>query len=308
MGRVPHEIGPGRLAALAGIEPFLVMAGRAIELLRRAAELAGLALGDQPVAIHLRLVADDHKPVTVGKRSIGLQLIRPGWLQPAVPPGERYRRAVAFGREVPTRDRGQRRGLVGHFRPIGMIRRARLDRVGMPELEGLEGRRELVAADIAQATGTEVPPAAPGERMVAGMIGSHRRGADPQIPVEPSRHRRPVAGTRTAPLGNHRNTVRTGVDLADRAQRTRPDRLANQPRFFAGLPKVAHLRGDLGHGGLVADLAGFIDRVCQRLLAMYMLMHLHGHQRRRRVDVVRRGHGHCVDVVAGLQHLAIISE
>ena len=96
------------------------------------------------------------------------------------------------------------------------------------------------------------------------------------------------------------------MDLADRAQRPRPDRLANQPGLLAGLPEVAHLRADLGLGGRAADHAGFVDRVGQRLLAVHVLAHLEGHHRHRRVDVVRRGHDHGVDVLAGLQHLAII--
>ena len=96
------------------------------------------------------------------------------------------------------------------------------------------------------------------------------------------------------------------MDLADRADRAGPDQLGQQPGLFARLALVAHLRGDLGLLGDLAHLAGLVDRVRQRLLAVDVLAHLHGHDADHGVQVVGRGSHHRVDVLLGFEHLAEI--
>src|SRR3989304_270027 len=110
----------------------------------------------------------------------------------------------------------------------------------MPRLQGLEDGRKLVAPDVAQTAGPEIPPAAPGERMIARVIRAHGGGADPQVPVQVRRHRRRLLGARDAARGDHWGAVRAAVDLADRAARPGPDRLSDQPGLFARLALVAH--------------------------------------------------------------------
>ena len=95
------------------------------------------------------------------------------------------------------------------------------------------------------------------------------------------------------------------MDLADRADHAGLDDLdrAAQPVFGRAL--VAHLRGHLLLGGHLAHHAGLVDRVRQRLLAVDVLAHLHGHDRGRGVRVVGRADGDGVDLLAHLrEHLA----
>ena len=68
---------------------------------------------------------------------------------------------------------------------------------GGPELEGVEDRREVVDAHVAQAAGAEVPPAAPLERDVSRVEGRDGGGAEPEVPIQGVRHGRGVCGRST---------------------------------------------------------------------------------------------------------------
>ncbi len=72
-----------------------------------------------------------------------------------------------------------------------------------------------------------------------------------------------------------------------------------------GRALVAHLRGHLHLAGDLAQAAGFVDRVRQRLLREAVLAQLHGHGAGRGVRVVGRADGDGVDALAHLvEHLA----
>src|SRR6267143_4045188 len=72
----------------------------------------------------------------------------------------------------------------GRRRFLEQRRRLGLDARGKAEIEGPVGGVHDVARHVAQRAGSEVPPAAPLERGVGGVIGSLRSGPEPEIPVE----------------------------------------------------------------------------------------------------------------------------
>jgi len=68
---------------------------------------------------------------------------------------------------------------------------------------------------------------------------------------------------------------------------------------------IPHLRGDFVLIGDFFHHAGFIHVVGERLLAIDVLLHLHGHDAGRRMRVIGSAHGHGVDLLVHLlQHLA----
>ncbi len=59
-----------------------------------------------------------------------------------------------------------------------------VDGGGVAEVEGPMGEVHMVAGHIGECSAAEIPPAAPGEGVVGGVVGSEGSGSDPEIPVE----------------------------------------------------------------------------------------------------------------------------
>src|SRR6185295_7449171 len=184
------------------------------------------------------------------------------------------------------------------------------------QLEGPEGEVVPVAAQVAHRARTEVPPAVPlGTGEVDRVEGPHRRGADPEVPVE-------VGGNRHLFLGPFHGAddvvVRGGllgrleppdaadpdVALGDLADRARLDELDHAAVVVARVDLRARLGGDLRLLRGVLDDAGFPDAVGEGLLAVDMLAHLEGGQRREGVGMLGDGDDDGVEVLRVVEDLA----
>src|SRR5947199_275825 len=106
------------------------------------------------------------------------ELFRPGWAQSAVVPGQLHGWQVPAGRETVSDDGSERVGFLIHSRG------GRLHAEWMSQLERAEHGVEGVASDVAQSTGPKVPPTAPFEGQIGGVIRARRRRAQPEIPIE----------------------------------------------------------------------------------------------------------------------------
>src|SRR5438094_8552324 len=94
--------------------------------------------------------------------------------------------------------------------------------LGCAELQSRKHRSEIVNAHIAKAARAKVPPAAPAERSVTGMIRPPRRRPKPEVPIQRSGHWRSILWTIDAlgPVQRHlapvRRTIGPDVYLAHR--------------------------------------------------------------------------------------------
>ena len=299
------EVAAGRLSPLAGVDPFPVMSGRTRQLPRGLSEQLGLGLRQQAVAKQNALVANDQRAVAL-ENVAGPDFLRQRRHHAAVVPADNDLGPVALGRKAEGDDRRRGRGLILDLRRRVPVGRTCLHALGPTQLECLERGRQVVAANVAQHTGAEVPPATPGERMVGGVIGSLGGRAKPQVPVEPRGHGRRCLRPRHAARRDVGPAVRPGVDLPDFADRAGPDVLADHPRAFACLALVSHLGSHVGLLGRPGHFEGLPYTVRQRLLAEYVLAHLDRHHRNRGVSVVRGGDHYRVDLLLRLEHLAEI--
>ena len=199
--------------------------------------------------------------------SAGLQLGRSRRHQAALVPRDPNRRHAGAGREVVVDQRGGGADLFRRAVAAGLD----LVAIRLIQLQGPEGRVQVMAGEVADRAGAELPPGPPADRRVVRMIRPGRHRIEPAFPVEARRHRRrvlrpvgqigPAAGPRVGP----------GVHLPDVADRAVPDPLAVQADVLAGVAEVAELRGDAGLAGGLGDDAGLVDRPAQRLLAVECL-------------------------------------
>ena len=185
----------------------------------------------------------------------------------------------------------------------------RFDVEGVAELERGEDGVEQVAAEVAHGAASEVDPVAPLE----GVIHIRRklargRAAEPEVPIDAGGH-----GGRGG-RGGHAGILVTGVrmpgmhgeDLADTAGL---DELHAGAVFLGGVDLIAHLGADLRLGGLQAELPGFPDGMCERLLAIDVLAEAHGGHGGQGMHVVRRRDGDGIKAVAELgEHLPPVGE
>src|SRR5438552_6308354 len=74
-----------------------------------------------------------------------------------------------------------------------------------------------MARHVSQSARPEIPPSAPLEGMVRGMIGPLGRRADPEVPIERLRNRRRPGGTIDSLRPDR--TVGPHMDLTDDAER-----------------------------------------------------------------------------------------
>ena len=90
-----------------------------------------------------------------------------------------------------------------------------LDRDRVAQVEGHERHVAGVAGHVAQRAGAEVPPAAPGERMIAVAVRPLRRRAEPDVPVERRRAPASIGGPALALRPDR--AIGPDVDFLDRA-------------------------------------------------------------------------------------------
>ena len=98
------------------------------------------------------------------------------------------------------------------------------------------------------------------------------------------------------------------MDLADRPDRPGLEPFARQPKPFARVAVVAHLRDQARLAGDARHDAGLLDRVGHRLLDIDVLPGAEGRHRDRGVHVVGRGDHHRVDVLPLVQEHPIVAE
>jgi hypothetical protein len=181
-----------------------------------------------------------------------------------------------------------------------------LDACRPGKVQRLEDGRELVAAHVAQRPRAEVAPVAPSPGMVGGMVRALGRRTQPEVPVQSIGHGRHLrqhsAPSRLLPeRGAHRD-----VDFGDRPEHAVEDILLHHPGFFRRLALVAQLGGRARALRRFGDLAGFGDRVGERLLAIDVLAPAESRQRHHGVAVVGRGHHHRVHVLL-IEQFAVIA-
>ena len=140
---------PAGFAALAGVDPFLVVPGRSIQYLRRLADRSGLGFRQQRRAEQQAVVADDQRAV-VGKDVVGSHFLRQRRHHAAVVPLDNDLGPIVLGGETIGHDRCQRCRLVLDFGRCVPVGRARFHALGPAELQGLERRRQVMATDVAQ--------------------------------------------------------------------------------------------------------------------------------------------------------------
>src|SRR5262249_12042776 len=126
-----------------------------------------------------------------------------------------------------------RTGLGVHSRRLG------LDTDRRVELQGPKRRIRIVASHVPQRAGAEIPPAAPFEGQIVGVIGPRWSRAQPHLPIEVCWHRRsflwPIYSLRP------NRSIAPDMHRAHLAQRAGLDELNNPPRAVIGVALVAHL-------------------------------------------------------------------
>ena len=145
-----------------------------------------------------------------------------------------------------------------------------------------------------------------------------RRGAEPEVPVEPLGDRRGFLGPLghvddvVVPLGRLLRLPAPGpadpdVHVVHRPDRAGLDQLDHAAVVVAGVDLRAHLGRDLGLRRRLADDPGLPDVVRQRLLAVDVLAQLQGRQRGEGVGVLGRAHDHRVELAGVVVELAEVA-
>src|SRR5205807_973990 len=181
------------------------------------------------------------------------------------------------------------------------------------QLERAKDRVHGVAADVAERTGAEIPPAAPYKRQINRVKGTHRGRADPQIPIERRGYRRRILwpGDTLRPVlieESPRGPVRPNVRLPDRPNGAAPHRLAEMASLRGSLALVTHLSRDLRLARVCRHLARLPHRVRQWFLAINMLSAFQRLHRGEGVMMIRRCNHDRVDFLHLIEHLPVISK
>src|SRR5262249_13166090 len=118
----------------------------------------------------------------------GRQTFHIGWFQAAVVPGQLDRRHLVPGGKLELNDRGP-------WESFGeMLLRAGLLPGWRAQLQGPEDGVEAVLTHAAQGAAAEIEPAPPDERQIDMVERPLWCRAQPQVPVQPRRHRFHFAG------------------------------------------------------------------------------------------------------------------
>src|SRR5262245_4065400 len=166
-------------------------------------------------------------------------------------------------------DRSQRCGLVTDLLGALPVRGAGLDADRVANLHGLENAGELMASDVAEYAGAEIPPTAPGEGVIARVIRPHGRGALPEVPIQVRRAGWGLLGAGNTTLGDVRVAIGPRMHLLERADGSSPNQLGHAAGFFTGLSEITHLGSHLGLACEFTDHAGLINTVRERLLTVH---------------------------------------
>ena len=100
---------------------------------------------------------------------------------------------------------------------------------------------------------------------------------------------------------------RAHVGLGHVAEASLPDPLAQQSQALAGVALVAHLSGDLLRLGELAQLAGLVNIVAQRLLAVDGQPGVEGADAGGKVTVIGRGDPNGVEMFLLIEELAVVA-
>src|SRR5580658_31387 len=305
------EISAGlHFAALAGVQPFPLVAGRAGQCLRRLLVTVHFRLRNQLriAAIertqNLSTISDEEHPLIFLFMlrlhwTIFFQLVGPCRFQSTVIPGELYRRHIASRPEAVADDRGQRISL------IIAIARTRFHTERRIQLQHAKDRVETVGPHIAQRSATEVSPPAPHKRQIRMVKRPLRRWPQPHIPIQTFGRRLSFFGPLNA-LWPER-TARPILDLAHRANRAIPNPFAELASRFRRLVAHRNLRGYAGFARNFSNAPRLINGVGQRLLAKNMFAFPHRSGRHSRMKIVGSTHDNGVDILLLLQQLAEVA-
>ncbi|MCX6894377.1 MAG: hypothetical protein NTZ16_02480 [Verrucomicrobia bacterium] len=248
------EVRAGLRAGFAGVDPVhFVRAFDARQGFRRAFEFLHFAFGKQPRAAavnaagELAFVALENDAATVFAQVRAVLGFRRARRPRAFIPVHLHRRQISARGKTEGDDGRQRMNFLGH------AARSRLDARGRTELERGDDGIERVRAAVAHHAVAEIPPATPHAGMIGRMVGTFRRRAEPQVPVQFVRQRLNVFGTTAAatPFGTPaRVTPRVigktapGIHLAHLADCARRNPFTDEPGAFAAVALDSHLRGD----------------------------------------------------------------
>src|SRR5262245_27242495 len=136
----------------------------------------------------------------------------------------------------------------------------------MSKLQRAKDRIERVASDVAQGSCPKIPPTAPLEGRVRGVIWPRRGWSQLQIPVQSFGDGR-CLGWSVDPLRPVlikqpiRWPVGPNMRFTHRADGIVPDHLAKPPGSFRSLALIAHLGRHFVFAGGLSELAGFPNRV-----------------------------------------------
>jgi len=167
------------------------------------------------------------------------------------------------------------------------------------EVQGAERHVHRMTRHVADRTRAEIQPAAP-DRTV------HKHPFYTDAPG-PGRARHPSSGVAEpglslpdAPFPAARWGGRPEVDFAHRPDDSGLNTFDGPRRPSAALALVAHLGDDAGFLRQIAEVARLVNGLRQRLLAIDVFAQPHGMGFGDGVEVIRRGNGHGVNVLADL--------
>ena len=131
---------------------------------------------------------------------------------------------------------------------------------------------------------------------IGRVVGPLADRPEPEVPVERRRDGRRLRWARPIPCFQSR-PARSDQTWTSRTVADHPglDPLVGEPGALGGVPLVAHLGGDAGRARGLGQLAAFVERVRQRLLAVDVLARADRRHRRDGVDVVGRADRDGVD-------------
>ncbi len=255
--------------AFACVEPVAVMSLDARQ-----------AFGGSPVRLHLGFWNDARGPrpalaqdsalcadvedAIITKASACFQLHRSWGHKSAFVPGNANRCHTGTGREMEVDERCSGTGLFSGAGGAG------LDAEGsaLVQFERPEGRVQMVTGKVADSTGAKLPPGAPADRGVVGMIRTWRYGLEPALPIEAGRHGRGFFGSagETGPAVSA--CAGPGVHIVDVTDRTIPYPFTGKADVLAGVSEVTELRSDAGLAGGFGDNVGLIDCAAKGLFTV----------------------------------------
>jgi hypothetical protein len=116
-----------------------------------------------------------------------------------------------------------------------------------------------VTGKIAYRAGAKLPPGAPANGCVVGVIWTGWNRFEPALPIEAGGYR----GSFFRPVGEFCPAVGScmgpGVNIVDVTDGAVPDPLAGQTNILAGMSEITELCGDAGLAGGFGDYASFVD-------------------------------------------------